>query len=41
LLWQASYREIYLSDVFWSEFITENYLKALNDFQKRIKRGGK
>lgn len=41
LLWQASYSEIYISDVFWPEFTYENFLKALDDFQKRKRRGGK
>lgn len=41
LLWQASYSEIYISDVLWPEFANENFLKAIDDFQKRKRRGGK
>jgi len=40
LLWQLSYAEFYFSDKFWPDFNTEEFQKALIDFQKRERRFG-
>ena len=41
LLWQASYSEIYISDVYWPEFSKFEFFRVIKDFQQRTKRGGK
>ena len=41
LLWQASYAEIYFTDIMWPDFRREAYLEALIDYQKRERRFGK
>lgn len=41
LLWQASYAEIYFTSVMWPEFRTEQFHKAISDFQQRERRFGK
>ncbi len=41
LLWQASYSEIYFTDVMWPDFRTEAFLQAIADFQQRERRFGK
>jgi len=41
LLWQASYSEIYFTNVMWPEFRREVFLKALLDYQQRERRFGK
>jgi len=41
LLWQASYSEIYFTDIMWPEFRTEAFLQAIADFQSRERRFGK
>ena len=41
LLWQASYAEIYFTDVMWPEFRRDVFLLAIQDFQKRERRFGK
>ncbi len=40
LLWQASYTEVYLSDVFWPDFRPVHLLKAVINFQNRERRMG-
>lgn len=40
LLWQASYSEIYFTDVMWPEFRKEQFKEALLDFQNRQRRFG-
>jgi len=40
LLWQASYSEIYFTDVMWPDFRTESFLQAIADFQQRERRFG-
>jgi len=41
LLWQASYSEIYFTDVMWPDFRKPVFIKALQDFQNRERRFGK
>jgi len=41
LLWQASYSEIYFTDVMWPDFRAEALLKAIADFQQRERRFGR
>ena len=41
LLWQASYAEIYFTDVMWPEFRRKEFLEAIADFQSRERRYGK
>jgi undecaprenyl diphosphate synthase len=40
LLWQISYAEFYVTDVFWPEFGVEELYKALRDFVGRNRRFG-
>jgi undecaprenyl diphosphate synthase len=41
LLWQASYSEIYFTDVMWPDFRAEAFLLAIADYQQRERRFGK
>jgi undecaprenyl diphosphate synthase len=41
LLWQASYAEIYFTDVMWPDFRRKAFLEAIADFQSRERRYGK
>lgn len=41
LLWQASYAEIYFTDIMWPDFRREQYLGAIREFQHRERRFGK
>jgi undecaprenyl diphosphate synthase len=41
LLWQASYAEIYFTDVMWPDFRRKAFLEAIADFQSRERRFGK
>lgn len=41
LLWQASYAEIYFTDVMWPDFRREQFLQAISAFQQRERRFGK
>lgn len=41
LLWQASYAEIYFTDVMWPEFRKDQFKEAILDFQGRQRRFGK
>jgi undecaprenyl diphosphate synthase len=41
LLWQASYSEIYFTNVMWPDFRTEAFLLAISDFQQRERRFGR
>jgi undecaprenyl diphosphate synthase len=41
LLWQMAYTEIYVTDVFWPDFNSVEFFKAIADFQKRDRRFGK
>ena len=40
LLWQISYAELYITDKFWPEFTEEEFVKAVQNFQKRERRFG-
>jgi len=40
LLWQISYAEIYVTDVYFPDFSKDEYLKALEEFQNRKRRFG-
>ena len=41
LLWQISYAELYVTERFWPEFSEEEFIKALQDYQKRERRFGR
>jgi undecaprenyl diphosphate synthase len=41
LLWQASYAEIFFTDVMWPDFRKEVFLQALSDYQVRERRFGR
>jgi len=40
LLWQSSYAELYVEKQYWPDFSPKNFIKALEDFQKRSRRHG-
>jgi undecaprenyl diphosphate synthase len=40
LLWQIAYTEIYITPVLWPDFRKEEYLLAIEEFQKRERRFG-
>ncbi len=40
LLWQISYAEIYVTVKLWPDFTKEDFLEAIQDFQKRERRFG-
>ena len=40
LLWQLAYSELFVSEVFWPDFRTEELYKAVKDFQQRERRFG-
>jgi undecaprenyl diphosphate synthase len=41
LLWQASYAELYVTEIMWPEFTKENLLQMIGEFQGRERRFGK
>ncbi len=41
LLWQMAYTEIYVTDTFWPDFDTQQFEKAIVNYQKRDRRFGK
>ncbi|KAA3607074.1 MAG: di-trans,poly-cis-decaprenylcistransferase [Planctomycetota bacterium] len=41
LLWQASYAELYFTDVLWPDFRRQHLLAALKDYHGRVRRFGK
>jgi undecaprenyl diphosphate synthase len=41
LLWQASYAELYITDMQWPDFSKEDLLRAIDDFRSRERRYGK
>jgi len=41
LLWQASYTELYFTDIMWPDFGRDQFLEALRIFRKRQRRFGK
>jgi undecaprenyl diphosphate synthase len=40
LLWQIAYTEIYVTPTLWPDFRKEEYLKALQEYQRRERRFG-
>jgi undecaprenyl diphosphate synthase len=40
LLWQASYTELYVTDVLWPDFEEKDFFQAIRDYQKRDRRFG-
>ncbi|SFM41219.1 Undecaprenyl pyrophosphate synthetase [Thermodesulforhabdus norvegica] len=40
LLWQIAYTEIYITDVLWPDFREREFLKAVEDYQRRERRFG-
>ena len=40
LLWQIAYTEMYITPTLWPDFNKEEYLKSIEDFQKRERRYG-
>jgi len=40
LLWQLSYAELYVTDVYWPDFTKDEFRKAINSFCKRSRRFG-
>lgn len=40
LLWQIAYSEIFVTNVLWPKFKTENLIEAINEFQSRERRFG-
>ncbi|MFO7761865.1 MAG: isoprenyl transferase [Thermodesulfobacteriota bacterium] len=41
LLWQASYSELYFTEINWPSFSRDDFIAALSDYQKRQRRFGK
>lgn len=41
MLWQVEYTEIYITPVLWPDFRKEEYLLAIEEFQKRERRFGR
>lgn len=41
LLWHTAYTELYITDVLWPDFREEDFLKAIEDFSKRVRKFGK
>lgn len=40
LLWQLSYSEFYITDLYWPEFTKDEFRKAIDSFQSRSRRFG-
>ena len=40
LLWQIAYSEIFVTEVLWPEFKTDNLIDAIREFQTRERRFG-
>ncbi|MFZ8825288.1 MAG: isoprenyl transferase [Candidatus Caldipriscus sp.] len=41
LLWHTAYAELYITDVLWPDFREEEFLKAIEDYSKRVRKFGK
>jgi len=41
LLWQIAYAEIWVTDVLWPDFSREDFVRAIADYQKRVRKFGK
>ena len=40
LLWQIAYAEIYVTDVLWPDFLDDDFLAAVRDYQRRTRKFG-
>jgi undecaprenyl diphosphate synthase len=40
LLWQIAYTELWFTKVYWPEFSEKDFWKALNDYEKRVRKFG-
>jgi len=40
LLWQSAYTELYFTDTLWPDFRREEFLAALTEYQRRLRRYG-
>jgi undecaprenyl diphosphate synthase len=40
LLWQAAYAELHVTDTLWPDFNEEDLLRAISDYQSRVRRFG-
>lgn len=40
LLWQCAYSEFWFTDMYWPDFTGEHLIKAISDYQNRIRRFG-
>ncbi|CAL4321043.1 polyprenyl diphosphate synthase [Buchnera aphidicola] len=41
LLWEIAYSELYFTDIFWPDFNSRSFTKAINQFKKRKRNFGK
>ena len=41
LMWQAAYSELFITDIFWPDFVDDELDKSIIDFSKRQRRWGK
>ena len=41
MLWQIAYSEIFFTKKYWPDFNEEDFLNAINDYEKRERRYGK
>jgi undecaprenyl diphosphate synthase len=41
LLWHTAYAELYITEVLWPDFREEEFLKAIEDYSKRVRKFGK
>jgi len=40
LLWELSYAELYVTDIYWPDFREEQFMEALREYQRRQRRFG-
>jgi undecaprenyl diphosphate synthase len=41
LLWHTAYAELYITDVLWPDFREEEFLKAIEDYSRRVRKFGR
>ncbi len=41
LLWQMAYTELYFTETLWPDFSRDDFMKAINEYQRRERRFGK
>ena len=41
LIWQSSYSELYFCDIYWPKFRKIDFLRAIRDYQRRVRRFGR